>query len=532
MAQTRQWWQAAGRTLLFVGCVCLWPAAAVGRSPTPEELRLQAEQAEARGDWAQAVALYEQLPARVRSQPEIRRRHLIAARHAQRTQRHRDPSYQHQASQLTLSHALAIYEEVLHKLQGAFVERVRAEIGRLYRHGLDELALALADPEFSRTYLTAGTEALREFQAHIVDFWAERKVRRAREAAIETGLLAQAAEEALGALPALVVLEMACGACTALDEHTQYLSPGRFAEMTASLKGEAIGIGIELVAGHQKLMIAQVLPGSPAEMAGLKAGDYVLRLDGRAAADLTTEVAATLLAGEAGTTITLEVMGRDETEARVLALPRQSVRVPSVTVPRFVGTAGVAYIQIMAFNEATPRELDEALRELRMAGMKALVLDLRGNPGGLFPSALDIVNRFLPRGVVVATQGQGRELNRKHEAQGSDPLSVPLVVLVNGATASVAELVAGALKENGRATVVGQPTFGKGVLQKVRPLASASAGIQMTVARFYSPAGRPYDGTGVEPHVVISRTPPETAADMAEDAQLGAAVDAARGLVR
>lgn len=531
MDQTRRWWQAAGRTLLFAGCVCLVPAADAGRGFTPEELRRQADQAEARGDWPQAVALYEQLPARARSQPEVRRRYVAAARHAQRVQRHRDPSYQHQAAQLTLSHALAIYEEVLHKLQGSFAERARAEVGRLYRHGLDELALALADPEFGRVYLTAGGEAIREFQAQLADVWAERKVRRAREAALEAGLLAQSAEEALGVLPALVVLEMACGACTALDEHTLYLSPGRFAEMSASLKGEVIGVGIEVVAGAEKLMIARVLSASPAEMAGLKAGDFVLRLDGRDAVDLTAESAAALLAGEAGTTVTLEVVGRGETAARMLALPRQAVRVPSVSAPRFIGTDGVAYLQVTAFHEATPRELDEALRDLRMAGMKALVLDLRGNPGGLFPAALEVVNRVLPRGVIVSTQGQGRDLNRKHEARGPDALTVPLVVLVDGATASVAELVAGALKENGRATVVGQPTFGKGVLQKVRPLASASAGVQVTVARFFSPGGRAYDGTGVEPDVVVNRTPPATALDMAEDLQLTAAVNAARGLV-
>src|SRR5262249_31722238 len=147
------------------------------------------------------------------------------------------------------------------------------------------------------------------------------------------------------------------------------------------------------------------------------------------------------------------------------------------------------------------------LRDLQAAGMKALVLDLRGNPGGVFEAGLDVVKRFVAAGVIVSTKGQVREFNRKYEAAGPDALAAPLGVLVDGDTAGGAERVAGALKDTGRGRLVGQPTFGKGLVQRVGPVATTTAGLQVTVARFFSPSGRSYDGVGVEPHWVVSRTP-------------------------
>lgn len=526
-------WRQAVLAVCCVGAACLWPLPAWGRSPTPEELRRQAEQAEQRGDWIEACALYERLPVRERVQAETRKRYLACARNAQRVRRYRDPSYHQQVLQLTLSHALILYEEVLEKLYKGYVDRTRAEIGQLFKHGLEELGMALGDPDFSRAYVTAAPDAVRDFRTQLTTYAAERNPRKAREAAHEAGLLAQSAEETLGVLPVVVVLELTCGACAALDEFTFYLTPGRFTELNNSLKGEMIGIGIEVVVGNRKLMISQVLPGSPAQMAGLSQGDYVLRLGGKPTEEVTAEAAAELLAGPLGTTLELEVLSRDSQEARLLMLPRQLLRVPSVSVPRFVGPegGGLGYLQITAFHDHTPLELDDALRDLQAAGMKALVLDLRGNPGGPVSAALEVVKRFVPAGVIASSKGQAEEFNKKYQAANPHALNVPLVVLVDGGTASVAELAAGALKERERATLVGQTTFGKGLLQGIRPIASNSAGIQLTVARFFSPRGRVYEGKGIEPHRSVNRDPPETMMDLSQDLQLETAIEVARGYV-
>lgn len=523
-----------GRSQRWLLCVCsIWaacliPGPAQGRSPTSEELRRQAEQAEERGDWRLACRYYEQLPARERNQADTHKRYRACCRHAERIRRHRDPGYALHVQQLSLTHALALYEEILHKLHLGYVDLDRADVTRLFRLGLEELGHALNDPEFSRQHVTAGPDAIREFQTMLTMDWAERKFRKPSEAAADAGHLAQSAEEMLGTPSVVIVLELVCGAC-ALDPYTAYLTPGQFSESNTLLKGARSTIGIAVVAGDQKLVISQVLSGSSAMMAGLKTGDFVLVLAGQPAQGLSLEKANELLAGDPGTSVELTVQSRDTLEARLLILPRQPVHVPSITATRLVGdTASIGYIQLTAFHELTPRELDEALRELQMSGARALILDLRGNPGGDFAAALQVVNRFLAGGVIVLTKSPTRALNRKHEAQNPQPLEMPLVLLVDGGTASVAEMVAGALKEHDRATLVGQPTFGKGLLQKVRPLTNTSSGIQMTVARFLSPLGRSYDGVGVEPQIRVKRTPPETAMDMAEDLQLKSAIEAAR----
>lgn len=502
------------------------PYGVLAKAPTAEELCRQAEQAELRGEWVQACTLYEQLPARMRHAPELRKRYLACARQAQRVRRHRDASYHQQVAQLTLTNALLLYEDVLLKLQNGYVDRARAEIDKLFRHGLEELSAALDSPDFNRTYVNASAEATREYQAQLAQHPAA--PRRPREAVQEAQVLAQGAEEFLGIAPVAVVLELTCGACAALDEYTSYLTPSHYSGLTSALKGEVVSVGVELVPAHQKQMIAQVLSGSPAQMAGLKVGDYVVRLAGQATHALTQEEVKELLAGALGTTLDLEVESRDGMEIRMYVLPRQLVRLPSVSAPRFLGSdgSGIGYVQVHVFHEQTLRELDEALRELHANGLRHLILDLRGNPGGAAAAAVDVARRFLPEGVIATTKGQAREANRKYEATYRQALTVPLVVLVDGGTASVAELVAGALKEHHRAALVGNTTFGKGILQSVRPLPSASAGLQLTVARFFTPGGRGYDGKGIVPDIQVDRTPPDSMMDLSLDLQLAAAVDA------
>jgi carboxyl-terminal processing protease len=246
-------------------------------------------------------------------------------------------------------------------------------------------------------------------------------------------------------------------------------------------------------------------------------------------AGLPTEVAAELLRGEAGTALDLEVRTVDQ-PARVLRLKRQAVSVPSVSEPRVLDErSGIAYLQLLAFQETTVPELDLAIAKLQALGMRVLVLDLRGNAGGLFETAVQVVERFLSSGIIVSTHGQLRDYNVTYQAHGMSVVAVPLVVLVDGETASSAELVAGALKDNQRGTLVGQTTFGKGSVQKVRKLHTGPGGLRVTVARFYSPAGQPYCGTGILPDYPVRRL--DAPVDLERDGQVQAALDVARRLM-
>jgi carboxyl-terminal processing protease len=269
-----------------------------------------------------------------------------------------------------------------------------------------------------------------------------------------------------------------------------------------------VGVGVEVGIADHRPTIAQVLTNSPAAQGGLKAGDHIQRVDRAAVFDLSADAVAQRLKGAAGTAVELEVLTPGESNTRAVTLIRQPVSVPSVNLTQILNAeAGIGYCQVSAFHKGTPEELDLALLQLKLQGMKALVLDLRGNAGGLFHSALQVAERFLTDGIIVTTQSQVRDQNRTYRATNPGALSIPLVVLVDGDTASAAEIVAGALKEHQRATLVGQTTYGKGSIQRVLQLDTVPSGIRVTLARFFSPRGQPYGGNGVTPHIVIARAP-------------------------
>jgi C-terminal peptidase prc len=232
---------------------------------------------------------------------------------------------------------------------------------------------------------------------------------------------------------------------------------------------------------------------------------------------MTAEGAMRLLEGEVGSVVELVVAGPGGMNQRTLGLPRRPIVLPSVEAPPELQSGAVAYVRVNGFQENTLADLDSVLAALEKAGMRALILDLRGNSGGLFEVAVEVARRFLPKGTIVSTQHQDPSLNTTYYARSPAPFPrLPLVVLVDGETASSAEVLAGALKENRRARLVGQPTYGKGCSQgflrlppqgllKVQPEAGgkATGGIRITVARFLSPSGEPYSGRGVAPHVPV-----------------------------
>jgi carboxyl-terminal processing protease len=333
----------------------------------------------------------------------------------------------------------------------------------------------------------------------------------------------------LGAKPVLIVLEFACGACAGLDEYTWYIPPGQYAEVHAALRGEFVGVGLELTKEDQKLLVSQVLPASPADTAGVRAGDQLLRVGKTGATGLSAEAGLEALKGEPGTAVQIEILPSGESAPRTLNLIRERVSVPSVSEPRFLGNrmAAIGYVQVTSFQESTVRELDDALGKLQMAGVRALILDLRGNPGGLVDAAVSVVERFVPAGIVTSTRGQLRSYNRTYEAHNPAAFNAPLVVLIDGQTSSAAELVAGALKDHDRATLVGQTTFGKGTIQRYARLTSVPAGLRLTVAKFYSPRGQAYTGLGVTPHVEVERSSLDWSMDPEQDPQIHAALDAA-----
>jgi carboxyl-terminal processing protease len=207
---------------------------------------------------------------------------------------------------------------------------------------------------------------------------------------------------------------------------------------------------------------------------------------------------------------------------------RQAYRVASVAGVQLLED-GVGYLQLAGFQQTTLQEVDDAILRLKAEGMKVLIVDLRGNAGGLFQVSVQVIERFLAEGVIVSARSQVRVHQKTYLAQGgASAWDFPLIVLVDGDTASAAEVVAGALKENHRATLVGQTTFGKGTLQTVWELKAAPAGLRVTLAKFISPAGNPYSGRGVTPDLLVERPATDAGTDFWEEPQMRTARQEAR----
>ncbi len=495
-------------------------------------LRQQAEQSEKAGNWEQASTLYADLFARDRGQFDPLRDHYqTCLRHVYQIRRHHDAAFRQRVLNRDVAAALKAYEEILSKLRANYFEKDKVETTQLFRHGLAELDMDLEDGFFRQEFLpSTSISAVQIFRDELKKKWTGRTIRDVSEAknlALEVALEAQ---KTLDLKPAIVLLELACGACNALDEYTQFLAPGLLAETYASLEGKSVGIGLEVdrAGPGQPLVIVQVLKFSPAEMAGLKPRDRITRIDGQAADKLSAEQAMEKLKGNLGSTVEVEVLPATEMTPRVFALTRQAVFVPSVLDVQMLDEMnGVGYFQLVGFQESTLAEIDDAVQQLQMQGMKVLILDLRGNPGGLFQTAVQVADRFLTAGVIVATESQVSAFNKTYSANNINAWKFPLVLLIDSDTASAAEVIAGACKDHQRATLVGQTTFGKGCIQYVVELTSVPAGIKITQARFFSPSGHFYSKGGVAPHIPVERT-----SMMAfDEAQLQAAVRAAHSLV-
>jgi carboxyl-terminal processing protease len=519
-----------------------WAIPAADTFPIKGRLKQRQEQAQAlerQGQWAKACEIYDDILQQDRSLSGIRKSFQRSFRRLQQVRRHRDPiyrnpNYRKEVLGLSYSRALHLYEAMLGSLQSYHVEKARANPSRLFLQGVAEFRNALQDAFFKQSFFRSEylphvqDHEIRAFLARMNKTWVPKHkgIHTIAEASAVLHELAMAAQKrpnsgGLDLDATVVVLEFACGACTALDEYTFYLTPGQFSSLSNSLKGgKFIGVGIELCLKDDKLIVTRVLRDSPADRAGLKAGDQVTRIGTKQTGELSPEAAMDLLKGGDGTLVELGI-ARDGMDLEPVSLKREKLTPRSVEfgwlwqkVSMSVATerTEIAYIQIYNFQKTTPQELDNAILALKESGVKALILDLRGNAGGSFDAAVDCARRFLSSGMIVATKNNQAKITKHMVRNGSTvvPLTVPMVVMVDGETASAAEVLAGALKENGRAKLVGQTTFGKGCSQGLLQLTAVKGGtavgaIRITMAKFLSPKGEAYSGRGISPDIFAER---------------------------
>jgi carboxyl-terminal processing protease len=268
-------------------------------------------------------------------------------------------------------------------------------------------------------------------------------------------------------------------------------------------QGHFGGIGIEITILKDILTVVSPIEGTPAFNAGVKSGDQIIKIDGKTTKDITIMEAVKKLRGPKDTKVIISIMRENMSTPKDITLTRDIIQIKSVRYK--ILEDNIAYIRIASFHERTAEDLRKALRETseKLRPMKGLILDLRNDPGGLLTQAIETSDMFLTSGVIVSTRGRTKNMETKTIARNNNnEISCPIVVLVNEGTASAAEIVAGALQDNGRALIVGTQTFGKASVQTVIPLEDGSA-LKLTTARYYTPKGRSIQAEGIKPDIVV-----------------------------
>src|SRR5215468_5239802 len=294
------------------------------------------------------------------------------------------------------------------------------------------------------------------------------------------------------------------GMLATLDPHSAYMTPEMYKEMQVETKGEFGGVGIQIGVKENRLAVIAPIDGTPAQRAGIKAGDYITKVNDESTKDLSLMDAVQKMRGPKGTKVNLTIQRDGAADPLQFTLVRDTIKIESV---KSKVLDNIGYVKLTQFQEATGRDLGRVLKQFKDQKVQSTILDLRNNPGGLLTAAVEVSEQFLPNGKLVVYT-KGRE-SKKDEwfAKGKDQMDdSPMIILVNEGSASASEIVAGALQDYGRAVIVGTTSFGKGSVQTILPLGDGS-GLRLTTAKYYTPKGRSIQSTGITPDIVVKVQP-------------------------
>lgn len=310
------------------------------------------------------------------------------------------------------------------------------------------------------------------------------------------------------------------GMVEALDDHSTFLSPDEFEDMKVSTSGAYAGIGVEVAPGKEGVSVVRRMPNSPAERAGIETGDIIVRIDDIAVDPADIETAIARMRGPEGSPIRLAVRRAGSATLLDFKVARAQVQLQSVAAEMLTPEYG--YLRITSFTDTTAGELERAVERLERRGTakpKGFVIDLRNNPGGVLDAAVQVADDFLDRGTIVSAEGRTREARFRMEAKPGDISNgATLVLLVNSGSASASEILAAALHDNHRATLIGRRTYGKGSVQTIMPLSDGQA-LKITTSRYFTPSGMSINGIGIVPDTVLDGPEqPPAEMDLAEDA--------------
>ena len=456
------------------------------------------------GHWAEAVSHYEEALREHPNDASLTGRFDLARLHYSLEQRYDDRSFRDSVNTLGARESLELYGDLLAKIGAHYY--TDPPWHDLLGRGAQSLDIALGDPKFlAANNIRASANQTEQLRASLRRLTIQYRVASRNDAMNVASQAARLARQQVGLAESATLLEFTAAAASALDHYSAFLTADQLRDIYSQIEGNFVGLGVELKADNGALLIVHVIPNSPAQAAGILDGDRIVAVAGRSTAKMSTDEAASLLTGPEGSICRVSVVSPGQ-GARDLSVRRANVDVPSLEGTKIVDAEhGVAYVRIPAFQKTTARDLETALWDLHAKGMRSLVLDLRGNPGGLLTASVEIADKFIADGAIVTTRGRSEQENFNYRAHRAGTWRVPLVVLIDGDSASASEIFAAAIKDSHRGVVIGTRSYGKGSVQGIFPLGYAGAGARITTAKFFSPMGNPIAGVGVTPDIDARR---------------------------
>ncbi len=478
------------------------PPAATAGQPSLSELLQHGDALEQDRRWGDALTYYEDAVRKHPERRELQQRITVARTHMDIARRYSDASFIKSLRQLTEQQSLDLYAEVLLKIDTYHVHD--PDWGQLVYRGVLNLQVAPTEPafvdRFPQPVSTNPGERFVQDVRQVVDF---KRIESRQQAHDSVVTITRLAVRDLGVASQAAVLEFTCAAAHSLDPYSSYLTGDQLDEVFSQIEGNFVGLGIELKADNGTLLIVNVIPGGPAQEAGIVANDRILEIDGKRVRKESTDAAADMLKGTELSFVEIGLQSPDG-RTRRLRVQRRRVEVPSVQDIKIVDqTNGVAYMKLTSFQKTTSRDVDNALWTLHRKGMRTLIVDVRGNPGGLLNASVEVADKFLTTGTIVSTRGRSAREDFDYQAHNVGTWRVPLIVLIDGDSASASEIFAGAMHDHRRGTVIGQQSYGKGSVQGIFPLSRYKSGIRLTTAKFYSPSGQQISHHGVTPDIVV-----------------------------
>ncbi len=492
-------------TLLLTAAVLLPLAAASAQSvevaPDATQTLTAGRDLEKSGRWGEALGLYQQF---LRANPvdkNIQRRRSVARLHFDLERRYSDSSFIKNIKTGETSAALNVYAEVLSKIQSYYVNT--PNWSKLASFGLTSLEIAMMDPEFRKANLPNATDAqIRDVILQTREELKSASVSTRHDAYMVAHSTAASLEQRIGLPGQAAVYEFVCGAISALDPYSGFMSASQYGESMSQIEGNFVGLGVELRTNDDHLHIVSVIKGGSADIHGMAEDDRIIAVNGKSVSAIGSEKAADMLRGPENSFVELTV-ARNQSQQK-LQLERRRIDIPSVEDVSIVDVdAGVGYIRLTNFQKTTPRDFDTALWKLHRQGMRSLIVDVRGNPGGLLQASVDIADKFVNDGVIVSTRGRNPMEDYTHRANMASTWRMPLIVLIDENSASASEIFAAAIHDHKRGIIVGEQSYGKGSVQGIFPLNISGGGVRLTTAKFYSPHGNAISEVGVSADVLV-----------------------------